>query len=156
MSTVLIVDDEEHIREDLGKRLKKRGYKVYTAPTVEEARKYISGEALDYAIIDLKLDIADFRGIEVFNYVQKNKLDIKPIILSSYPFEDIKEQLKKELKNENEPDRILKKIEEDYIYKGSAQNYILAVLDKLKELEQKRKKNHGKKFDSSAEEDTDE
>jgi ActR/RegA family two-component response regulator len=156
MSTILIVDDEEHIRADLEKHLRKRDYKVYTAPTDAGAKKCISSEALDYAIIDLKLDIADFRGIEVFNYVRKAMPDIKPIILSSYPFEDVKEQLKKELKDEDDPDSILKKIEEDYIYKGSAQNYILAVLDKLKELEQKKKMSHSKKFDLSAEEDTDE
>lgn len=149
MSAVLIVDDEEHIREDLEKRLIKRNYKVYTAPAVKEARKCISNNVLDYVIIDLKLDIADFRGIEVFNYVQKNKPDIKPIILSSYPFQDVKEQLKKELKEKADPSSILKKIEENYIYKGSTQNYILAVLDKLKKLEQKR-------FDSSAKEDNNE
>lgn len=155
MSTILIVDDEEHIRADLGKHLRKRNYKVYTAPTDAEAKKCISSEALDYAIIDLKLDIADFRGIEVFNYLQKNKPNIKPIILSSYPFGDVKEQLKKKLKDEDEPSSILKKIEEDYIYKGSAQNYILAVVDKLKKLEQREEKINSKKFDLSAEEDTD-
>lgn len=141
MTTVLVVDDEKHIREDLTKHLKKRNYHVYTAGTVEEAKKFILGEALDYALIDLRLDFAsEFSGIKVFNFTLKNKPNLKPIVLSSYPFQDVKEQLKKEVKEEDEPDIILKKIEEDYIYKGSVQNYILAVLDKLEELGQKREK----------------
>ncbi|HLP44885.1 MAG TPA: response regulator [Candidatus Kapabacteria bacterium] len=156
MSTVIIVDDEEHIREDLGKYLRKRNYEVHIASTVTEAKKCISSEASNYVIIDLKLDIADFSGIEVFNYVQKRKPNIKPIILSSYPIEDVKDQLKKKLKDEAEPSSLLKKIEKNYIYKGSAQNYILTVLDKLKEIEQREEKSHSKKFGSSAEEDTNE
>jgi len=141
MITVLVVDDEKHIRKDLSKYLKKRHYHVYTAATVEEAIKIISGEKLDYALIDLRLDFAsEFSGIKVFNFALKNKPDIKPIVLSSYPFQDVKEQLKKEVKEDDKPDILLEKIEEDYIYKGSVQNYILAVLDKLDELGQKKEK----------------
>lgn len=141
MAAVLIVDDEKHIREDLTKYLQMNNYQVYTAATVEKAKKFILSEVLDYAIIDLRLDFAsEFSGIKVFNFALKSKPKIKPIVLSSYPFQDVKEQLKKEVKEEDEPDIILKKIEEDYIYKGSAQNYILAVLDKLEELGQKKEK----------------
>jgi DNA-binding NtrC family response regulator len=139
MSKILIVDDEDHIRADLARRLQKMSHQVVTADTVEKALQSIQKGELEYALIDLKLDYpSEFGGIKVFNYILKNKPHIKPIVLSSYPFQDVKEQLKKEVKNEKEPDIILKKIEEDYLYKGSVRNYILAVLDKLEELEQKK------------------
>lgn len=144
MSKVLIVDDEDHIRSDLEKHLQKKNHQVVTADTVEKALQSVQKEELDYALIDLKLDIAsEFSGIKIFNYILKNNPRIRPIILSSYPFQDVKEQLRKEVKDDKDRDIILKKIENDYLYKGSVQNYILAVLDKLAELEQKQKSSPG-------------
>ena len=138
MSTVLIVDDEEHIREDLKKHLKKRKYQVYTASTVEDANKIILSEELDYALIDLTLDFtSEYGGIKVFTFVKEKQPKVKPFILSAYPFIDVKEELKKELKEEEESERILQEIEEDYISKGGKKNYIEAVLEKLEELGQK-------------------
>ncbi|NIM17856.1 MAG: response regulator [Candidatus Aminicenantes bacterium] len=135
MSKVLLVDDETHILRDLGKHLRKWKYEVYMASTVEEARKIISCKSLDYAIIDLKLDFtSEFGGIKVVNYVKKNQPKIKPIVLSAYPFEDVKDQLKEELEKEHEPERILKELEKNYIWKGGKKNYILAILDKLDAL----------------------
>jgi CheY-like chemotaxis protein len=140
MKKVLLVDDEQHIREDLGNELREIGYAVHTAQKVEEARKIILSEELDYAIIDLKLDYtSEVGGIKVVNFAKRNQPKLKAIILSGYPFEQVNEQLRKKLEEESDPGKILKEIEEDYIYKGGEQNYIDAVLDKLKELEQTKK-----------------
>ena len=134
MSKVLVVDDEEHIRKDLEKCLGKRNYIVYTASNIEEAREIIFSESLDYAIIDLKLDFtSEVGGINIFNFAKRKQLKVKTIVLSGYPFEEVKGQLKKELKEEHEPEEILKEIEKDYISKGD-KNYIRMVLKKLEEL----------------------
>jgi ActR/RegA family two-component response regulator len=135
MKKVLLLDDEKHIREDLGNGLRESGYGVYTASTVEEARKIILSEKLDYAIIDLKLDFtSEVSGIKVVNFAKRNQPKLKTIILSAYPFNDVKDQLKKELTKEIESEKIFKEIEKDYISKSDEKNYIKAVLDKL-ELE---------------------
>lgn len=138
MSKVLVVDDEEQIRKDLEKYLRRMNNAVYTAKTVEEARKIVLCKELDYEIIDLKLDFtSEFGGIKVVNFAKKNQPKIKTLILSAYPFADVKELLRKELKElneENEPEKILKEFEDNYIYKGGKKNYILAILDKLEEL----------------------
>lgn len=138
---ILLVDDEPHIREDLGKRLKGKKYAVYTASDVEEARKIILTEDFDFAIIDLKLDFtSEYGGIKVFNFTKRNHPKTKAIVLSGYPFEEAKNQIKKELKGEHAPEKILKEIEQDYIYKGGDQNYILAVLNKLEKFETEKER----------------
>jgi CheY-like chemotaxis protein len=140
MSKVLVVDDEPQIREDLNKHLGKKGFAVYTASTIEEARKIILCEDLDYAIIDLKIDFStEFGGIKVVNFAKRNQPKVKTLILSAYPYKDVKEQLKKELKGEPDSKKILKEIEQDYVSKGGEKNYILAILDKLGELKEKKK-----------------
>jgi len=140
MSKVLVVDDDERIREDLKKHLGKKGYIVQTASTAAEARKYIRCEEFDYAIIDLKLDFmaSEYGGIKVATFAKRNQPKLKTIILSGYPFDGAKEGFKFELKGEDEPEKKFKEFEENYIYKGVGNNYIIAVLEKLVELAQKR------------------
>lgn len=141
MNKVLILDDDKLVREDLGKHLMKRNYQVYSASTVEEARKIILSVKLDYAIIDLKLDItSEYVGIKVFTFIKRNQPKVKPIVLTAYPFKDMKEQLMGDLVEERDPEKILKEFEENYISKAGQKNYIIAVLEKLKELEQKGEK----------------
>ncbi len=138
MKKILLLDDEKHIREDLGNELRESGYAVYTAEKVDDARKIILGENLDYAIIDLKLDYtSEIGGIKVVNFAKRNQPRLKAIILSGYPFEQVKNQLNEALKEEVESKRIIKEIEKNYIYKGDEENYIGVVLGKLEVLERK-------------------
>ena len=141
MSNVLVVDDEKTILEDLKKHLEKKNYDVFTASSVAEARKFILGVTLDYAVIDLRLHFMskEFGGIDVVNYAKRNQPKIKTIILTGYPFEYVETEFKKVLKGECDPGKILKEIEENYIYKGKAgRNYIEVVLEKLEELGQRK------------------
>ena len=141
MKKILLVDDEVHIRENLGKHLRKKNYAVYTASTAEEARKIILSEELNYAVIDLSLDFtSEYGGINVVNFAKRNQPKLKTIILSGYRFEDVKGQLKEELKEEIEAKTVLQEIEQDYISKGGKENYITAVLEKLRILEKKMEK----------------
>lgn len=141
MKKIFLVDDEKHIREDLGRYLRRKEYAVYTACNIEESRKIILSEPLDYAIIDLKLDFAsEFGGIKVFNFVRRNQPNVKTIVLSAYPFEEVKTELERELKEEHDSEKVLEEIERDYIYKGGDQNYILAVLNKLEEFEKEKER----------------
>lgn len=131
--TILLVDDERHIRIDLSMYLTKRGYFVHTASTIDEAKRIIDHQLIDFAIIDLKLDyMSGYGGIDIFNYAQCNHTQIKFIILSAYLFNE--EDLKNRIDEKLDSEKILKQLEKDYIYKGGEKNYILAILDKLEEL----------------------
>jgi len=132
--SVLIVDDQEHICRDLGKHLQKRNYAVFTAFSKENARKIILAEKPDYAVIDLKLSVMqDHTGIEILNFSERNHPEIKTLILSAYPLDQVSEQLKTKTYQSE-------KAEQNYVFKGGEKNYIRAVLDKLEELEKQKEK----------------
>lgn len=127
---VLIVDDEPHILDDLGTALRQQNCKVETASSVEQARKLVSTETFDWAVIDLNLDVTSggYGGIELYKLARQ--LRLKSVILSAYPFEQVDEQLKKS-STQREAEDILREIACNYIYKGEQLNYIEAILAKL-------------------------
>ena len=59
---VLVVDDEEGMREGIRRVLKKRGLQVDTAENGEEALDCLKKEIYDLALIDLKMP--GINGIE--------------------------------------------------------------------------------------------
>jgi CheY-like chemotaxis protein len=135
MKTVLIVDDEKHICEDIKSELEYLGNnQVFTSGTIPEAINVINTtENLHYAIIDLKLDnTAAYGGMKIYAYLKKNKPDVKIVIISGFAFKDIKGGLVKELSRENLPENEIDVIERCYVYKGGTEDYIDAILRKLK------------------------
>ncbi len=62
-STILVVDDEEDIRELVELNLRREGYRVLTCETGEEALDRVSQDAPDAIILDLMLPGID--GLEV-------------------------------------------------------------------------------------------
>lgn len=78
---ILVVDDEEMIRESLGEILKFLGYNVYFADGGEDALKIVrNGETIHVAIIDFEMPKMD--GIETIKAIKEIDENIK-IILSS-------------------------------------------------------------------------
>lgn len=122
---ILLLDDEDNIRRDLGKFLQKSGYGVHKASSVEEARKIVLSEEIDCAIVDLKIDYeTEFGGIQVVNFVKRIRPKAKAIVLSAYSLDDnIRSKFEVEI--------------DGYIAKGGQENYILSVLLMLEELERK-------------------
>lgn len=55
MQHVLIVDDNQEIRDLLGRFLRKQGYKVTTARDGYELRECICGSSVDLLVLDLML-----------------------------------------------------------------------------------------------------
>ncbi len=68
--SVLVLDDNKNIRNDLKVFLEDRGYQVYTADSADIATEKADNEQPDYAIIDLMLEETNkyegFKGISVF------------------------------------------------------------------------------------------
>lgn len=123
MKKILLLDDEAHIRRDLGNYLQENGFAVHKASTIEEAKKIIISENLEYAIVDLQVDYEhDYSGTQVVNFIKRNKPRTKVIILSAYSIDEI----------------ISSKLQlgyDGYLLKGDQENYIHAVFNKIIELE---------------------
>ena len=80
MATVLIVDDEEDIRELVGIYLKNEGYNICKAVNGQEALQCISDMQIDLAILDVMM--VDMDGIALCMEIRK-KSNIPIIMLSA-------------------------------------------------------------------------
>jgi two-component system response regulator AtoC len=54
-ATILVVDDEKLIRWSLGSRLERKGYKILTAETGEEALQKVESDKPDLMLLDVRL-----------------------------------------------------------------------------------------------------
>jgi two-component system, NtrC family, response regulator AtoC len=77
---ILLVDDEEGIREGLGKVLSLKGYSVKTASTGFKAIKLLKNKHFDLVFLDLRLSDTD--GIEVVKAIQPN--DVPIVIMTAF------------------------------------------------------------------------
>lgn len=80
MAAILVVDDEEDIRELVGIYLKNEGFKVYKAADGQEALKCLNDMQIDLAILDVMM--ADMDGIALCMEIRK-KSNIPIIMLSA-------------------------------------------------------------------------
>jgi DNA-binding NtrC family response regulator len=81
-SRILVVDDEENIREYFSDVLQHEGYEVETAKNGEEAINMIDQEFYDIALIDLNMPKVD--GMTVLKYLVEHSMDSIGIILTGY------------------------------------------------------------------------
>lgn len=79
---ILVVDDEEAIRDLCREILEGEGYKVVTAENGEEAIKIISAEDFELALIDIRLPGID--GGEVRKFINRYKPFTEVIIITAY------------------------------------------------------------------------
>ncbi len=85
MKVALLVDDSENVLQDLGARLRRRGYLIHTATTTEQAEKIAKSEVLDLAVVDLKLDYrSEYGGLDFILFLTRNQPRTKVIVLSGY------------------------------------------------------------------------
>lgn len=87
---ILVVDDEESIRNLLKLVLEEEGYEVQTATNGEEGVKKIQSEFFDAVLTDIKMPIMD--GIELLKTARTVNPDIVAILMTGYPsIETVKE-----------------------------------------------------------------
>lgn len=82
MEQILIIDDEEFIRENLNRILTKEGYAVLMAPNGKEGIEIISEENIDLVLLDLNLP--DVNGIEVLKKIKAISPNVLVIIITGY------------------------------------------------------------------------
>jgi DNA-binding response OmpR family regulator len=83
-AAVLLVDDEKTFLLSLAANLKKHGYDVVTAETVEQALEMLDQSAPSLILSDLLLGEGRLTGIEFYQRVRENrKLNNVPFLLMS-------------------------------------------------------------------------
>ncbi|EFK06479.1 response regulator receiver domain protein [delta proteobacterium NaphS2] len=121
---ILLLDDNLQIRRDLGMRLDKKGYAVHTASTIEEAKKLIMSERIDFAIIDLKLDYkSEYGGLDIITHLKRHQPNVKAIVLSGYLMQDLQLDADKSIEID------------EFVSKRGEENYILAIIKALARME---------------------
>ena len=68
-NTILLVDNEAHVRKSTGRLLETKGYRIFTAATADVARRILDQERISLAIIDIRLmdddDPNDVSGLDL-------------------------------------------------------------------------------------------
>ena len=82
-SNILIVDDEELVRNFLNDALLDADYKVHTANDCEEAKDILSGESFDLIICDINLP--GMSGNELLQYCKQTYPDTEIILITGDP-----------------------------------------------------------------------
>lgn len=79
---VLVVDDEEDLRDLIEMTLVKMGLEVDTAEGVTSAKKKLDSQS--YALVLTDMRMPDGSGLEVVEYLQEKNLDIPIAIITAY------------------------------------------------------------------------
>ena len=67
-ASILIVEDDDNLREALADNLELEGYKVYTYALVEEAKLFLSKNSVDLAVLDIMLP--DGNGYDLCRWIR--------------------------------------------------------------------------------------
>jgi two-component system response regulator RegA len=80
--SLLIVDDELNLRQQLAKAMDRRGFDSAVAESVAEGVRAVESRPPKYAVIDLRLD--DGSGLEVVEALRRLRADARIVVLTGY------------------------------------------------------------------------
>ena len=80
--SLLIVDDDNALRDRLARAMEKKGFQVTQAENVEKGISRVNKAPPAFAIVDLRL--GDGSGLEVVKEIQKFKKDSRVVMLTGY------------------------------------------------------------------------
>ena len=82
MPSLLLVDDDEVLRERLAQAIRARGYEVHTAGSADEALREAQRESPEMAVLDLRMP--GVSGLELLRELRKHDPTTKIIMLTGY------------------------------------------------------------------------
>ena len=80
--SLLIVDDDNPLRDRLARAMEKKGFQVTQAESVDKGINQAKNSPPAFAVVDLRL--GDGSGLEVVKEIRKNKLDSRVVMLTGY------------------------------------------------------------------------
>ena len=80
--SLLVVDDDNALRDRLARAMEKKGFQVTQAESVEKGISRVNKAPPAFAIVDLRL--GDGSGLEVVKEIQKFKKDSRVVMLTGY------------------------------------------------------------------------
>lgn len=80
--SVLVLDDESRLADEIGEYLESRGFTVYLADRPSRAFQIIHAKAVHIAMIDIKLP--EYDGLTFLRKLRAEKSDIESIIMSGH------------------------------------------------------------------------
>jgi CheY-like chemotaxis protein len=80
---ILVVDDEEHVRQLFKEELTEEGYDVYLAADGAEAIRMVDEVQPDLVTLDVRMPGMD--GIEVLRVLKEKRRDLPMIMCTAYP-----------------------------------------------------------------------
>ena len=80
--SLLIVDDDNTLRDRLARAMEKKGFQVTQAENVEKGISRVNKAPPAFAIVDLRL--GDGSGLEIVKEIQKFKKDSRVVMLTGY------------------------------------------------------------------------
>jgi len=92
--SILIVDDEQEIRESLVQILGLEGYRLDSAATADEGLKKIEEGVFDLVLLDISLP--DRHGLDVLRTIRRENPDIGVIMITAYDSSQMAFQASKE------------------------------------------------------------
>ncbi len=83
---VLIVDDEEAVRDLFVDLLKKEGYQTSACATGEETLELLKKEKFDVVLLDIKLP--GINGLEVLKNISDNYKDLTVVMITGFGYDE--------------------------------------------------------------------
>ncbi len=80
--SLLIVDDDNPLRDRLARAMEKKGFQVTQAESVDKGINHAKNSPPAFAVVDLRL--GDGSGLEVVKEIRRNKLDSRVVMLTGY------------------------------------------------------------------------
>ena len=80
--TLLIVDDDNPLRDRLARAMKKKGFQVCQAESVKQGINLAKNAPPAFAVVDLRLN--DGNGLEVIKEIRKYKKNSRVVMLTGY------------------------------------------------------------------------
>jgi len=80
--SLLIVDDDNPLRDRLARAMEKKGFQVVQAENVDKGINLANNSPPAFAVIDLRL--SDGSGLEIVKEIRKNKEDSRIVMLTGY------------------------------------------------------------------------
>lgn len=77
---ILVVDDEEVIRDVCSQILQEEGYQVVAAASGMEALRLVSDDAFDAVVTDIMMP--DMSGLELLEVIKRTSLEIRSVVIT--------------------------------------------------------------------------